>query len=86
MLAGIQSSACGATAMPTRYVWRPDTASRTTQFHKLNRSSCSPCNLTQHYLPTLFASLGLQQHENCNAWGIAAVDWSKGGAHPRSYR
>lgn len=40
----------------------------------------------QHYLATLFAVHGLQQNENCDAWGIAAVDWGNGGAHPRSYK
>lgn len=39
----------------------------------------------QHYLATLFAVHGLQQTENCDVWGVAAVDWGHGGAHPRSY-
>uniref|UniRef100_A0A1D1ZV90 Uncharacterized protein n=1 Tax=Auxenochlorella protothecoides TaxID=3075 RepID=A0A1D1ZV90_AUXPR len=43
------------------------------------------CYSDEHYLATLFAVHGLQQTENCDVWGVAAVDWGHGGAHPRSY-
>lgn len=42
--------------------------------------------VAQHYFPTLFASLGIQQTENCGVRGIAALKWEKGRAHPRAYR
>lgn len=40
----------------------------------------------QHYIPTLFAVKGLEDEMACSTWGVAAMDWSRGGAHPRSYR
>lgn len=40
----------------------------------------------QHYIPTLLAVHGLEDEAACEGWGIAAMDWSKGGPHPRSFQ
>lgn len=38
----------------------------------------------EHYVPTLLAYLGKDQETDC--WGFMVnVDWSRGGAHPRTY-
>ena len=38
----------------------------------------------EHYVPTLLAYLGKDQETDC--WGfLVNVDWSRGGAHPRTY-
>ena len=38
----------------------------------------------EHYVPTLLAYLGKEQETDC--WGFMVnVDWSRGGAHPRTY-
>lgn len=40
----------------------------------------------EHYIPTLLAVHGLEGEAECGSWGVAAQDWSKGGAHPKEYR
>jgi hypothetical protein len=40
----------------------------------------------QHYIPTLLASKRLDSESYCHIDGIVAVDWSKGGPHPRTYK
>jgi len=41
---------------------------------------------SQHYIPTLFATLGLEDEMACDSWGVAAMDWGNGGhAHPKSF-
>ncbi|KAI3431710.1 hypothetical protein D9Q98_004755 [Chlorella vulgaris] len=46
----------------------------------------SQCVPDEHYIPTLLAVLGLQNETYCNGNGIAYVDWSRGGNHPRSFK
>ena len=42
------------------------------------------CCADEHYVPTLLAYLGKDQETDC--WGfLVNVDWSRGGAHPRTY-
>ena len=43
------------------------------------------CISDEHYIPTLFAAMGLEAEMACDSWGVAAMDWGSGGAHPRSY-
>jgi hypothetical protein len=40
----------------------------------------------EHYIPTLLAVHGLEGEAECGSWGVAAQDWSQGGAHPKEYR
>lgn len=40
----------------------------------------------EHYFGTLFAVLGREAEMECGSWGVAAQDWSRGGAHPKSFR
>ena len=46
------------------------------------------CISDEHYIPTLLAVEGIENETVCGeeGWGVAAVDWSRGGAHPKSYR
>ncbi|PSC67186.1 beta-1,6-N-acetylglucosaminyltransferase enzyme [Micractinium conductrix] len=44
------------------------------------------CFPDEHYFPTLLAVLGREAETECAGWGVAAQDWSKGGAHPRSFK
>ena len=46
----------------------------------------SACLCLQHYIPTLLASKRLDSESYCHIDGIVAVDWSKGGPHPRTYK
>ena len=39
----------------------------------------------EHYFPTLLAHLGLENEAYCDGYGLAAVNWTAGGAHPRSF-
>ena len=39
----------------------------------------------EHYFATLLAVLGREPETECGGWGVAAQDWSKGGAHPKSF-
>lgn len=39
----------------------------------------------EHYFPTLLAVLGRENETACGCWGMAAQDWSAGGAHPKSF-
>lgn len=48
-------------------------------------SKFSASSVLQHYIPTLFAAKGLESEMDCEGWGIAALDWGRGGAHPKSY-
>lgn len=41
--------------------------------------------LDEHYFATLLAVLGREAETECSGWGVAAQDWSKGGAHPKSF-
>lgn len=43
------------------------------------------CIADEHYLPTLMAVLKLEDEMACDSWGISAVNWEKGGAHPKTY-
>jgi hypothetical protein len=43
------------------------------------------CISDEHYIPTLMAVHGLEDEMDCQSWGISSLDWSKGGAHPKSY-
>ena len=44
----------------------------------------APVAADEHYVPTLLAYLGKDQETDC--WGfLVNVDWSRGGAHPRTY-
>ena len=47
---------------------------------------CCCCVADEHYFPTLLAVLGLEHETECDGWGVATQDWSKGGAHPKAYR
>lgn len=55
--------------------------------NELFEAYCSPsnaCYSDEHYVPTLLAYLGKDQETDC--WGfLVNVDWSRGGAHPRTY-
>ena len=42
--------------------------------------------LGQRGIPTLLASKRLDSESYCHIDGIVAVDWSKGGPHPRTYK
>jgi hypothetical protein len=43
------------------------------------------CISDEHYIPTLMAVHELEDEMDCGSWGISALDWSKGGAHPKSF-
>ncbi|KAL4537779.1 hypothetical protein Ndes2437B_g08880 [Nannochloris sp. 'desiccata'] len=43
------------------------------------------CISDEHYIPVLMAVHGLENEMDCSSWGISALDWSRGGAHPKSY-
>lgn len=43
------------------------------------------CISDEHYIPTLLSTLGLENEAACQTWGVVALDWSAGGAHPRTY-
>lgn len=43
------------------------------------------CVADEHYLPTLLAALGLEKEADCEGWGVAAMEWKGGAAHPRSF-
>jgi len=43
------------------------------------------CISDEHYLAVLLAVNNLENETDCSSWGISALDWSKGGAHPKSY-
>lgn len=37
-------------------------------------------------MPTLLASLGLENETYCGGWGLAYTDWSDNWIHPKSFR
>ena len=43
------------------------------------------CISDEHYIPVLMAVHNLEEEMDCSSWGISALDWSRGGAHPKSY-
>ena len=44
------------------------------------------CISDEHYIPTLMAVHGFGEEEmDCSSWGVAALDWGHGGAHPKSF-
>ncbi|KAL4439980.1 hypothetical protein ABPG75_002981 [Micractinium tetrahymenae] len=43
------------------------------------------CVPDEHYIPTLLASLGLENETYCGGWGVAYTDWSTHDIHPRSF-
>ncbi|KAL4426018.1 hypothetical protein ABPG75_010034 [Micractinium tetrahymenae] len=43
------------------------------------------CFPDEHYFATLFAVLGKEGEMECDSWGVAEQDWSRGGAHPKSF-
>ncbi|KAI3427440.1 hypothetical protein D9Q98_010355 [Chlorella vulgaris] len=49
------------------------------------RKAWRDCFPDEHYIPTLLAVHGLEGEAECGSWGVAAQDWSKGGAHPKEY-
>lgn len=49
------------------------------------RKAWRDCFSDEHYFPTLLAVLGRENETECEGWGVAAQDWSKGGAHPRAF-
>ena len=38
----------------------------------------------EHYVPSLLSYLKLSSETDCIG-GLVAVDWNRGGAHPRTY-
>ena len=50
------------------------------------RKAWRDCFSDEHYFPTLLAVLGREKETECEGWGVAAQDWSKGGAHPRAFK
>lgn len=44
------------------------------------------CVSDESYIPTLLAMHGLEAEAGCGSWGVAALDWGRGGAHPRTYQ
>ena len=43
------------------------------------------CISDEHYIPTLLAVHGREGEAACDTWGVVAVEWGNGGAHPRSF-
>ena len=43
------------------------------------------CISDEHYIPVLMAVHNVENEMDCSSWGISALDWSRGGAHPKSY-
>ena len=39
----------------------------------------------EHYVPSLLSYLKMSDETDCMG-GLVAVDWSRGGAHPRTYQ
>ena len=50
------------------------------------RKAWRDCFSDEHYFPTLLAVLGRENETECEGWGVAAQDWSKGGTHPRAFK
>jgi hypothetical protein len=50
------------------------------------RKAWRDCFSDEHYFPTLLAVLRRENETECEGWGVAAQDWSKGGAHPRAFK
>ncbi|KAI7839849.1 hypothetical protein COHA_006412 [Chlorella ohadii] len=44
------------------------------------------CIADEHYVPTLLASLGLENETYCRGWGLAYTDWSDNWIHPKSFK
>ncbi|PRW33249.1 Transcription initiation factor TFIID subunit 13 isoform A [Chlorella sorokiniana] len=44
------------------------------------------CIADEHYVPTLLASLGLEDETYCRGWGLAYTDWSDNWIHPKSFK
>lgn len=44
------------------------------------------CPADEHYVPTLLASLGLENETYCRGWGLAYTDWSDNWIHPKSFK
>lgn len=44
------------------------------------------CTADEHYVPTLLASLGLENETYCRGWGLAYTDWSDNWIHPKSFK
>lgn len=49
-------------------------------------ASFPACPADEHYIPTLLSVRGLENETYCKGYGLAATNWSSGGAHPRAWR